>query len=396
MRAPWLNVVGIGEDGFAALAPVARTVVETAEHLIGGERHLAMVPVFGAERIVWPSPLGCVRPRLGTLEGRRVVVLATGDPMDHGIGVLLHRWFEPSAIAVHPAPSAFALACARMGWARTRVTTLSLHGRPAELLIPHIAPCARLLVLADGAGTPAVVAQILAERGCGASKLTVLAHIGGPREQRFVWHGAADVPDFHTLAVEIEAGPGFVLHPRMPGLPDAAFVHDGNITKREVRALTLAGLAPVPGGLLWDVGCGCGSIAVEWLRAADRTRAVGIEPRADRRAMAAANASALGTPDLALIDGRAPEALDGLDPPDAVFIGGGLSHAVVDRCMAVLRPFGRIVANAVTLGSEAVLLEAHARHGGELVRLAVARAEAVGDLTGWRPAMPVTQWRWTR
>jgi len=168
----------------------------------------------------------------------------------------------------------------------------------------------------------------------------------------------------------------------MPGLPDAAFVHDGNITKREVRALTLAGLAPVPGGLLWDVGCGCGSIAVEWLRAADRTRAVGIEPRADRRAMAAANASALGTPDLALIDGRAPEALDGLDPPDAVFIGGGLSHAVVDRCMAVLRPFGRIVANAVTLGSEAVLLEAHARHGGELVRLAVARAEATAWATG--------------
>jgi precorrin-6Y C5,15-methyltransferase (decarboxylating) len=225
--------------------------------------------------------------------------------------------------------------------------------------------------------------------------MTVLAAMGGPNEARFdglaeSW--AHEVPAFNTLAVECVAAPDAALLPRAPGLPDDAFRHDGTMTKREVRAATLAKLMPMRGALLWDVGCGCGSIAIEWMRAAAYAGAVGIEPRADRRAMAAENALALGTPKLEIVGGEAPGALAGLAPPDAIFIGGGLSDEVFDACWAALRPLGRLVANAVTLESEAALIALRARHGGELVKISVNRAEPLGDLTGWRPLMPVTQW----
>jgi precorrin-6Y C5,15-methyltransferase (decarboxylating) len=225
--------------------------------------------------------------------------------------------------------------------------------------------------------------------------MTVLANMGGAEEARF--DGLAEswahvVPPFNTLAVDCVAAPDAALMPRVPGLADDLFQHDGTMTKREVRAATLAKLMPMRGALLWDIGTGCGSVAVEWMRGARYARAIGIEPRADRRAMAAANALALGVPRLELIEGRVPEALDGLEAPDAVFIGGGLTEAVFDAAWAALRPLGRLVCNAVTLESEAVLVALYKRHGGELVKLQISRAEPVGGLTGWRPLMPVTQW----
>ena len=277
----------------------------------------------------------------------------------------------------------------------TDVETLTVHDRPVEQMIAFIQPDQRLLILTTGANTPGEIARFLAERGFGKSRLTVLAAMGGPDEARF--DGLAEdwdhnVPAFNTLAVECVAAPDAALLPRVPGLADELFTHDGTMTKREVRAVTLAKLMPMRGALLWDIGTGCGSVAVEWMRGARYARAIGIEPRADRRAMAAANALALGAPKLELIEGDAPACLAGLDAPDAIFIGGGLSAEVFDVAWDALKPLGRLVANAVTLESEQVLIGLHRMHGGELVKLSVNRADPVGPYRGWKPLMPVTQW----
>ncbi len=379
----------------AGLLPATRAVVETAEIIVGGDRHHRLSGAVHAERLAWPSPFDALIDTLVAHRGRRVVVLATGDPLWFSVGARIGRAMEPAEIVYHPQLSAFQLAAARMGWSLPDVETLTVHGRPVEQMIAFIQPDARLLILTTGSDTPARIAQFLAERGFGASKLTVLASMGGDQEARFEgiadsWE--ADVPPFNTLAVECIAAPDAALLPRVPGLADELFQHDGTMTKQEVRAATLAKLMPMRGALLWDIGTGCGSVAVEWMRAARYARAIGIEPRDDRRAMAAQNALALGTPKLELVEGHVPEALTGLEPPDAVFIGGGLSEAVFEAAWPALRPLGRLVANAVTLESEAVLIDLHKRHGGQLVKLQVSRAEPVGRLTGWRPLMPVTQW----
>lgn len=394
-RAPWLHVVGIGEDGLAGLAPAARAIVESAEIIVGGDRHHHLSNAVRAERVAWPSPFDAM---IGTLQGyrhRRVVVLATGDPLWFSVGARIGRAIDPAEIVYHPQLSAFQLAAARMGWSMADLETLTVHGRPVEQMIAFIQPDQRLLILTTGADTPARIARFLHERGYGASPMTVLAAMGGPDEMRF--DGTAErwsheVPAFNTLAVECRAAPDAALQPRVPGLADALFRHDGTMTKREVRAATLAKLMPMRGALLWDVGSGSGSVGIEWMRAARHTRCIGIEPRADRRAMAAENALALGAPRLDLRDGAAPEALRGLPAPDAVFLGGGLSEAAFDAAWDALKPLGRLVANAVTLESEAILLALHARHGGDLARIDVARAEPVGRFSGWRPSMPVTQW----
>jgi len=322
-------------------------------------------------------------------------VLATGDPLWFSVGARIGRAIDPAEIIYHPQLSAFQLAAARMGWSLADVETLTVHGRPVEQMIAFIQPDARLLILTTGADTPGRIAEFLTERGFGRAKMSVLANMGGSGEARFdglaeSWDHA--VPDFNTLAVDCIAAPDAALLPRVPGLPDALFQHDGTMTKQEVRAATLAKLMPMRGALLWDIGAGSGSVAVEWMRAARYARALGIEPRADRRAMAAANALALGVPKLELIDGRVPEALEGLAPPDAVFIGGGLSRETFEAAWDALRPLGRLVCNAVTLESEALLLALYKEKGGQLVKLMVNRAEPVGTLTGWRPLMPVTQW----
>ncbi|HHL19998.1 MAG TPA: precorrin-6y C5,15-methyltransferase (decarboxylating) subunit CbiE [Aliiroseovarius sp.] len=395
MAGPWLHIVGIGEDGLDGLTPATRAVVEAAEVIVGGARHQVLAGIEGAEKIEWPSPFDALVETLKANRGRRVVVLASGDPLWFSVGARIGRKIDPAEITYHPQVGAFQLAAARMGWSMADLETLTVHGRPVEQMIAFIQPDIRLLILTTGAETPGQIAAFLSERGFGQSRMTVLANMGGAQEARFdgiaeSW--AHEVPPFNTLAVECVAAKDAALLPRVPGLADDMFQHDGTMTKQEVRAITLARLMPMRGALLWDIGAGCGSVAVEWMRGARYARAIGIEPRADRRAMAAANALALGVPKLDLVDGVVPDALQGLPAPDAVFIGGGLSRATFDAAWAALRPLGRLVANAVTLESEALLAALQRDHGGQLVKLSVERAEPLGPRMGWVPLRPVTQW----
>ncbi len=396
---PWLHVVGIGEDGLAGMSPAARALVEAAEVLVGGERHLAMIPPGPAERLPWPRqpvPLDERFADIAARRGRRVVVLATGNPMFFGIGVRLVARFPVEEMVVLPAPSAFSLACARLGWPQGRVETLSVHGRPTELINRFLSPGRRLVILSRDGRSPAEIAELATARGFGPSRLTVLEHMGGADERRVT--GTADgwrhdaVADLNLVALECVPGPDAIVWSQAPGLPDAAYRHDGLVTKQEVRSVTLAALAPLPGQLLWDVGAGCGSVAIEWLRSGPDMRAVAVERDPGRVALVAENAAALGVPELRPVTGTAPEALVGLAPPDAVFVGGGASRDdLVETCWRALAPGGRLVANAVTLEGERALLAWHERLGGTLRRIAVSRAGPVGAFTGWRALTPVTQ-----
>lgn len=396
---PWLTIIGIGEDGMAGLSAAARRLVDEAEIIVGGDRHHDLAPGHNPERISWPSPFDALVDLLKSNRGRRIVVLATGDPLWYSVGARIARRLPPGEIAFHPQISAFQWAACRMGWSMADVETLTAHGRAAEQVIPYFWPGARLLILTAGSQTPGEVARLLAARGYGASQMTVLANLGGPEERRIEavaadWAAADPVdemPPFHTLAVSCK-GTHQPLLSRLPGLPDEAFVHDGVMTKREVRAVTLSRLMPARGEMLWDIGTGSGSIAVEWMRAGRDALAIGIDSNPERLELARQNARALGTPKLELIEGTAPEALAGLPRPDAVFIGGGLTRATVARAREALPGGGRLVANAVTLESEALLIALHAELGGDLTRHSIERAAPLGDLTGWRPAMPVVQW----
>lgn len=394
MNKPWLDIVGIGEDGEAGLSPAAKNAVAQAEVIVGGERHHKLTSNPTAERVAWPSPFDAMIDKIRSFKGRKITVIVTGDPLWYSVGARITRSIPAEQIRFHPQLSAFQLAACRLGWSLADIETLTIHGRPAEQIIPYFVPGARMLVLTKDRSSPASVATLLADRGYGASRMTVLAALGGDREKRLEGVAAnwdQEAPDFHVLAVECIAGEKALVLPRT-GLPDDVFAHDGTMTKQAARALTLARLAPVRGGLLWDIGCGCGSVAVEWMRAAPEARAIGIEPKEERRAFAMQNALTLGAPALRLIEGSAPQALDGLPEPDAVFIGGGLSDQVAEIALEMLKPHGRLVANAVTLESESILLSLRQKHGGELVRIAAQTAEPVGNYHGWKPAMPVTQW----
>lgn len=394
---PWLSIVGVGADGLDGLSPIARSLVDRAETLIGGKRHLAMVANGAAERLTWAMPLSDTVKAIKARRGRRVVVLATGDPMWFGIGVTLARHFAREETVVLPHLSAFTLAASRMGWPLADTETITLHGRPLDLLALQLAPEARLLVLSENGETPAAVAAFLRAHGWGPSEITVLENLGGDAERRVdgiaeSWN-TGPCADLNTLAIRCIPGPDARVLSRAPGLPDDAFAHDGQLTKREIRAATLAALAPLPGQILWDVGAGCGSIAIEWMRAVRGTRAIAIERNASRLALIARNAAALGVPKLRAVEGEAPDALAALEAPDAIFIGGGLSApGMIDACWQRLKPGGRIVANAVTVEGESILAGSQARIGGDLRRIAVSRAEPIGGRLGWRTLMPVTQW----
>ena len=392
----WLAVVGIGEDGADGLAPGARAFVETAEVLVGGARHHAMIPHGGFERIVWERPLRATLDAIEARRGRRVTILASGDPMWYGIGVTLTRRFRREEMTIIPQPSAFSLAAARLRWPLADCVTITLHGRPLDILRLHLAPQRRILVLSENGDTPRAVATLLTALGWGPSCLTVLANLGGSREIVFEedamsW-GARAAPDLNTLAIVCRPGPSARALPLLAGLPDDVFEHDGQLTKHEVRAATLAALAPLPGQTLWDVGAGCGSIAIEWLRAGAGRSAVAIERNMTRAAMIARNATSLGVPELRIVAAAAPQALEGLPCPDAIFIGGGISEpGLLPRAWDALPPRGRLVANVVTTEGEAVLADWHAQHGGTLSRVSVSRAEQVGRHHIWRPLATVTQ-----
>ncbi len=393
---PWLAVIGIGEDGLAGLSPAARALLENAEVLVGGARHLAFAPEDGRVRLTWTRPLARLIEDILGHRGRRVAVLATGDPLHYGIAVTLARHVPIREMTILPAPSAFSLAGARLGWPRTSVRCLTLHGRPLDLIQAEIQPGAKLLILSADGATPKALARLLDQRGYGRSRIVVFEHMGGPKERRIAgeaatWHDQA-IADFNTVAIECVADPGTPIFSRAPGLPDDAFRHDGQITKREMRAITLSALRPVPGQLLWDVGAGCGSVSIEWLRCDPANRAIAIERNPARLRLIADNAAALGTPGLEIVAGEASAALGDLTAPEAIFVGGGLARdGLMALCWDRLKPGGRLVANAVTLEGEAVLRDWRATTGGEMIRVGIERAEALERLTGWRPLRAVTQ-----
>ncbi|MBB6307851.1 precorrin-6y C5,15-methyltransferase (decarboxylating) subunit CbiE [Xanthobacter tagetidis] len=393
----WLSIVGIGEDGPDGLSPAARAQIEGAQIVFGGARHLALAQaLIRGEAHAWPSPFA-IDPVLAA-RGRAVCVLASGDPMLHGVGAVLARHVPADEMRVVPGPSAFALAAARLGWPLQETAQVSLHGREIGRLRPFLQPGARILALTSDEHGPAAVARLLAEYGCGASRLTVLEALGGPRERiraaRADGFDLVGIQPLNLVAIEIEMAEGAPVLTLANGLPDELFEHDGQITKREIRALTLSALAPRRGELLWDIGGGSGSVSIEWLLSDPSLSAIAIEKDATRAARMARNAERLGVPHLQIVEGAAPKALAGLPPPDVIFVGGGASRTrLLDTALEALKPGGRLVANAVTLQTEALLLAAHARLGGDLVRIALSRAAPVQGLTGWRSAMPVTQWR---
>lgn len=396
----WLSIVGIGEDGIAGLGAGARQAIGRAETVFGATRHLGLAaPLIRGDAKAWPKPFDAAMAAVRALRGTRVCVLASGDPFLHGVGATLARGVAADEMAVHPAPSAFSLAAARLGWPLHEVECLSFHGKPVELVRPFLHPGRRVLALTSDGHGPGGLAGLLGECGFGASTLIVLEALGGPQE-RISTHVAAGFEErawnaLNLVAIEV-AGPGPAI-PLSPGLPDSLFRHDGQITKRDIRAMTLSALAPRRGELLWDVGGGSGSVGIEWMLSDPSLAAVAVEARPERAANIRENARALGVPALTVVEGRVPEALAGLPAPDAVFIGGGGSNdGVVPTAMNALEPGGRLVANAVTLEMEAVLLDCFSRFRGELNRISVARAEAIGGMTGWRAAMPVTQWTWVK
>lgn len=393
---PWLTVIGVGADGVDALGRDARAAIDAAELLVGGTRHLAMVGDRAAERLAWESPIAKTLDRIAAARGRRIVVLASGDPMSFGIGATLARRFDAAEMRVIPAVGSVTLARARMLWSEDSATVVSLCGRPIETLALHLHPGARLLVLSADGTTPAAVAAELRTRGFGPSSMTVLESLGGAAERATdatadTWT-AARTADLNVIAVACVAGGRARPLSRAPGLPDDAFAHDGQITKRELRALAIAALAPLPGQRLWDVGAGCGSVAIEWLRAAPHLSAVAIERGPERAALAVRNAKALGVPALEIVQGAAPAALTGLATPDAVFVGGGVSEpGVLDAAWGALAPGGRLVAHAVSVEGEARLVETARAIGGRLTRIGVERAEPLGGHIGFKPARAVTQ-----
>ncbi|MDR6390207.1 precorrin-6y C5,15-methyltransferase (decarboxylating) subunit CbiE [Paraburkholderia phenoliruptrix] len=390
----WLTVVGIGDDGFAGLGRPARRALLEASVIYGGERHLSMLPArLAARRVAWPRPFD-LAPLLAE-RSRPVCVLASGDPMLFGVGATLARQLPADALRVLPAPSSVSLAAARLGWPLQEVVTVSLVGRPLASVNAYLHDGARVFVLSADGGTPAALAALLNARGFGATRMSVLEHLGGEAERRI--DGRADqwstgeVAALNLIALECRATAGAPRLPLTCGLPDDAFRHDGQLTKRDVRAITLARLAPTPGQLLWDVGAGSGSIGIEWMRAHPACRAIAIEAHAERQVFIGHNRDALGVPGLQLVAGRAPQALEGLPAPDAVFIGGGVTvPGVLEACWASLRDGGRLVANAVTLQGEAVLAAWRERQGGTLTRIALADAQPLGGFDTWRQALPIT------
>lgn len=395
MAEVWLSIIGLGEDGLAGLSPASRAALDAAEFVFGGPRHLELAAV-GARGIAWPVPFA-VEPVLA-LRGRRVAVLASGDPFWHGAGGSLVPHLSEGEWRSYPAPSTFSLAASRLGWRLEEVLCLGLHAAPLARLRPLLDSGQRAILLMRDAAAVAELGLWLEAAGFGASTLWLLECLGGPRERftKIAVQGI-DVTEISApvaVAVEVEGSRGM---PRASGLPDEFFAHDGQITKRQVRALTLSALAPRAGEMLWDIGTGSGSVALEWLLAAPGSLVQALEADPARAARARANAAAFGLEHrYCLTEARAPEGLEGLPRPDAIFIGGGASDEVLMRLWQLIPPGTRLVANAVTLESEALFACWSAEKGGSLLRIELAEAQPLGSRRGWQAMRPVVQWSVTR
>lgn len=399
---PWLTIIGIGEDGLDGLGDEAKRLIAAAPAVFGGVRHHALMDnLIRGERLAWQSPFEASVEAILARRGTPVVVLASGDPFLYGVGATLSRHVDAKEVHTIPAPSAFSIAASRLGWPLQETACISLHGRPIGPIRPHLHSGRRIIALTSDRNGPGELAALLTNLGFGQSRITVLEALGGERER--IRHTSAqdfrltDINPLNVCAVEAIAGEGARILPFAPGLDDELFEHDGQITKREIRAVTLSALAPRHGELLWDIGAGSGSVAIEWMLCDPSLKAIAIEQSPERAARIARNASAFGVPALAVVEGIAPAALKGLPEPDAIFIGGGGSEpGVLEAVIASLKRGGRLVANAVTLEMEAVLLAEQAKRGGFLTRIEISRAAPLGEMSGWRPAMPVTQWRWIK
>ena len=409
----WLDVIGVSPSGIAGIDGVVRQRLTHAKHIIASKRLLPALSDLGlAGRCrPWPSPFADVYPLLSGWRGEYTVLLATGDPLWYGVATSLTRHFPREEMRVTPSISAFQLAASRMLWAMEEVVCVSLHARPLAYLSGVLMPGVRLLILANDGKTPREVAGLLVAAGYGGACMTALAHIGMAEEASHTatakeWVASKPTPsiaDFHVLAVACPLGVGF--YPTTPGLGEGAYKSDGTLTKAEVRAITLAGLAPAPGQLLWDLGCGAGSVGIEWMRGAKGAKAIGVDRRDGRLKLAGENATRLGVPDWQGVLGENSAVVDGLPPPDAVFIGGGIDGQLVGRVMARLKAGGRLVANVVTLAGEVALVDCYGKYGGRLTRIAISHASpmAVGvkkvQATHakhqiWRAGVPLTQWVW--
>ncbi|MCW8915168.1 MAG: precorrin-6y C5,15-methyltransferase (decarboxylating) subunit CbiE [Magnetovibrio sp.] len=395
---PSVHVVGIGEDGLVGLTPIAKALIDSAEVLVGGERHLDKAPDIKALRIDWSAGFGATLDIIKSHFGKRIVVLASGDPFHFGVGATLVRRFGADHVFVLPSPSSISLTCARMGWSIPDVTVVTIHGRALEHLNLHVTDKVRLVVLARDGKSPQEVAALLTQRGFGGSKITVWEHLGGDKERKIealAQDWTEECAQLCILAIECVAGSDARAYSRLAGLPDDAFENDGQLTKREVRAVTLSSLAPKPGEVLWDVGAGAGSIAIEWMRSSRSCTAVAIERDPDRAARIARNAANLGVPKLKIEHAEALEALETLEgTPDAVFVGGGVGiPGLLDAAWARLKPGGCLVVNAVTVEGGAALSAFKTEHGGDLLRLTVEHAEQKGQSATFMTAMrTVTQY----
>jgi precorrin-6Y C5,15-methyltransferase (decarboxylating) len=402
----WLSIVGIGEDGIEGLSRAARELIQSAAVVFGGARHLALAaPLIRGEARSWATPFDSTLAEVLELRGSAVCVLASGDPFNHGVGSILSRHVACEETVALPAPSAFSLAASRLLWPLPQTIQLSLCGRSLDYIRPHLHPGARILILASDHDTPAKLARLLCDLGFGPSRVTVLESLAGTRERiRSATASAFDpqsIDPLNTMAIEVMADEGARILPKAAGLADELFEHDGQITKREIRCLTLSALAPRRGELLWDVGAGCGSVSIEWLLADGSLNAFAVEQRSDRVARINRNAAAFGVPHLRVIEGSSPAALAGLEVPDAVFIGGGASMpGMIDVVQSALRSGGRLVVNAVALETESILLRYQSLCGGSLTRISIDRAGPIGGedarMKGWRSAMPIMQWVWVK
>ncbi|MCL2543400.1 MAG: precorrin-6y C5,15-methyltransferase (decarboxylating) subunit CbiE [Nocardioidaceae bacterium] len=397
---PSLHVIGIGADGWPGLAEATRDRIRAAAVILGGARHLDLLPddVTG-RRVPWPSPLRAGLPDLlAGIPLGPVVALASGDPLVSGIGTTLLDLLPEGAVTIEPAVSSVALARAEMGWPAESCAVVSVVGRDVALVARELAPGRRILALSSDEHTPRAVAELLTAQGYGESMLTVLGDLGSPAARRTEVRASDCRGTFSRLnIVAIESVGTSVGASWTAGLPDSAFEHDGQLTKRDLRASALARLAPAPGEHLWDVGAGAGSVGIEWMRAHPTCTATAVESDPDRAARIGRNARTLGVPGLGVVEGRAPDALDGLRRPHAIFVGGGATRdGVIEACLAALRPGGRLVVHGVTLETEQLLASLHREHGGELTRISIEQVDAIGTFRGWAPLRTVTQWALTR